>query len=153
MMGHSLLKSAKILCCIGVLLAASFMPTTPALAETAQKEGRLTLRAIMQELGAAYLRLTDALLRGEFAAVEESAKAIQGHPLPDEVVTAIKAKLGKSFGRFERADQQSHQAAADLSRRAVARDLSGSAKAFGRVMECCLSCHKQFRATLRPLSD
>ena len=110
-----------MLCGIDFLFAVSFVLTTPALTQTAQNEHPLTLRAIMQELGAEHLRLTDALLRDDFAAMEQSAKAVKGHPLPDRIATAIRSKLGKRFGSFERADEQSHQAAADLSRRAAAQ--------------------------------
>ena len=72
---------------------------------------------------------------------------------PTEIVAAIKSKLGRDFRAFERIDEQSHQAAANLAKRAAAKDLTGSAKAFGGLTEGCLSCHKQFRAALRPLSD
>jgi cytochrome c556 len=136
-----------------ILFGIVLVLATPAAAQQPNQEHRLSLRSIMQELGAEYLRLADALLRDDFEALQQSAKAIQGHPLPDEAVKSIKSKLGKSFRSFERADEQSHQAATDLSKRAAARDLSGSAKAFGRVAEGCVSCHKQFRATLKPLSD
>jgi cytochrome c556 len=113
----------------------------------------LTLRAIMQELGTEYLRLTNALLINDFKGLEESAKAIQTHPLPNEIVVAIKNRLGKKFHSFERADEQSHRGAANLVKRAAAKDLSGAAKAFGEIADGCVSCHKQFRATLRSLSD
>ncbi len=64
----------------------------------AQEKGhKLTLRAIMSELGAEYLRLANALLIDDFKGLEESAKAIQGRPLPDEIVAAIKNELGKDF--------------------------------------------------------
>jgi cytochrome c556 len=68
-------------------------------------------------------------------------------------VAAIKKKLGRKFHGFERVDEQSHEAAADLAKRAAARDIAGAAKTFGRLAESCVTCHKQFRATLRPLSD
>lgn len=135
------------------LLSALLMSTSPVVAQAQREEHKLTLRAIMQELGAEHLRLTNALFIEDFKTLEESAKAIQGHPLPDEIVVAIKNKLGRDFRAFERVDEQSHQAAADLSKRAAARDVTGSAKAFGRLTERCVSCHRQFRATLGPLSD
>jgi cytochrome c556 len=122
-------------------------------AQAQKEEHKLTLRAIMEELGAEHLRLTNALLIDDLKTVEESAKAIQGHPLPTEIVAAIKSKLGRDFRAFERIDEQSHQAAANVAKRAAAKDLTGSAKAFGGLTEGCLSCHKQFRAALRPLSD
>ena len=120
----------------------------------AQKEGhKLTLRAIMHELGAEHLRLTNALLIDDLKSVEESAKTIQGHPLPTEIVAAIKSELGRDFRAFERIDEHSHQAAASLAKRAAAKDLTGSAIAFGQLTQGCVSCHRQFRASLRPLSD
>jgi cytochrome c556 len=112
----------------------------------------MTLRTIMQELGTEFLRLTTSLLIDDFNGVED-AKVIQGHPLPDEIVAAIKNKLGTDFHAFESVDEQSHQAAAELSNRAAAKDASGSAKAFGHLTEGCVSCHQQFREALRPLSD
>jgi hypothetical protein len=133
--------------------AVSLIALTPAHAQAQKEEHKLTLRAIMQELGAEHLRLTNALLLDDLKTAEESAKAIQGHPLPAEIVAAIKSKLGKDFRAFERIDEQSHQAAASLAKRAAAKDLTGSAKAFGGLTEGCVSCHKQFRASLRPLSD
>ena len=78
-------------------------------AQVQKEEHKLTLRAIMQELGAEHLRLTNALLIDDLKTVEESAKAIQGHPLPTEIVAAIKSKLGRDFRAFERIDEQSHQ--------------------------------------------
>jgi cytochrome c556 len=122
-------------------------------AQAQKEEHKLTLRAIMQELGAEHLRLTNALLIDDLKTVEESAKAIQGHPLPTEIVAAIRSKLGRDFRAFERIDEQSHQAAANLAKRAAAKDLTGSAKALGGLTQGCVTCHKQFRAALRPLSD
>jgi len=138
-----------------IMLGVAVLSTTPTLAQTQapKQEHKLTLRVIMQELGTEYLRLTNALLVDDFKGLEESAKAIQTHPLPDEIVVAIKKRLGRNFRAFERADEQSHQRAADLVKRAAAKDISGSAKAFGGIVDGCVSCHKQFRAPLRSLSD
>jgi len=138
-----------------ILLGVAILSTSPspAQAQATKEEHKLTLRAIMQELGAEYLRLTNALLIDDFNGLKESAKAIQTHPLPDKIVVAIKNKLGRNFGAFERADEQSHQRAADLVKRAAAKDISGSAKAFGGIADGCVSCHRQFRALLRSLSD
>jgi cytochrome c556 len=136
-----------------LLFGASAMLTDLSFAQDRKNQPTMTLRTIMQELGAQYLRLTNALLIDDFRDLEQSANAIRDHPLPDEIAATIKAKLGKKFRDFERVDEQGHQAAADLSKRAAAKDISGSAKAFGRLGESCVSCHKQFRATLRPLSD
>lgn len=138
-----------------IVLGVAVLSTSPSLAQAqaTKDEHKLTLRAIMQELGAEYLRLTRALLIDDFKGLEESAKAIQTYPLPDEIVVAIKNKLGRNFRAFERADEQSHRQAADLAKRAAAKDISGSAMAFGGIADGCVSCHKQFRAPLRSLSD
>lgn len=133
--------------------AVSWTALNPARAQAQKEEHKLTLRAIMQELGAEHLRLTNALLIDDLKSVEESAKAIQGHPLPDEIVAAIKSTLGREFQAFERIDERSHQAAVGLAKRAEAKDLTGSAIAFGALTQGCVSCHRQFRAALRPLSD
>ena len=148
--GH---KGPKLICAI--LFGAAVLSTGLITANAqAQKEGhKLTLRAIMHELGAEHLRLTNALLIDDLKSVEESAKTIQGHPLPTEIVAAIKSELGRDFRAFERIDEQSHQAAASLAKRAAAKDLTGSAIAFGQLTQGCVSCHRQFRASLRPLSD
>ncbi len=122
-------------------------------AQAQSEDHRLTLRSIMQELGAEHLRLTSALLIDDLKSVEESAKTIRGHPLSTEIVAAIKRKLGRDFRAFERIDEQSHQAASNVANRAAAKDLAGSAVAFGRLTQGCVSCHKQFRASLRSLSD
>ncbi len=143
--------SRRSLIAVLTAIALTSFLTNPALTQHANHD--VTLRAIMQELGAEYLRLTNALLMEDFKDLEASAKAIGGHPLPNEIAAAIKSKLGRSFSAFETIDNQSHQAAADLARRAAAKDISGSARAFGRLAESCVSCHKQFRSTLRPLSD
>ena len=154
------LRSNRRLCfaistLVAALLGLILLSTDPAASQgqPAKDAHKLTLRAIMQELGTEYLRLTNALLIDDFKGLEESAKAIEGHPLPDEVVAAIKNKLGRNFRGFERVDEQNHKAATDLAKRAAAKDITGSAKAFGRLAEGCVSCHKQFRATLRSLSD
>ncbi len=140
----------KSICALAAMLCAAGSMSR---AQAIKEEHQLTLRIIMSELGAEFLRLTNALLVDDFKSVEESAKAVQSHPLPDEIVAAIKKKLGGSFHDFERVDEQSHKAAADLARRAAAKDLSGSATAFGSLAESCVGCHKQFRARLRSLSD
>ena len=110
-----------------ILLGGAIFSASPSLgqAQATKEAHKLTLRAIMQELGAEYLRLTNALLTDDFKGLEESAKAIQTHPLPDEIVVAIKKRLGGNFRAFERADEQSHQRAADLVKRAAAKDISG----------------------------
>jgi hypothetical protein len=66
-------------------------------AQAQREEHKLTLRAIMQELGAEHLRLTSALLIDDLKSVEESAKIIQGHPLPTEIVAAIKRSSAEIF--------------------------------------------------------
>src|SRR5512146_1965244 len=75
--------------------------TILAQAQSSKDEHKLTLRAIMQELGAEYLRLANAIIMDDFASIEESAKAIQSHPLPDAIVVAIKSRLGGEFAAFE----------------------------------------------------
>lgn len=136
-----------------LFVGIALLPIVPALAQAPKEEHKATLRAIMNDLRGEFLQLTNALLTDDFAGIERSAKAIEGHPLPDEIVTAIKNRLGKNFHAFEAVDERSHRAAADLAARAAAKDLRGSAKAFGRLADGCVSCHKQFRAALRPLSD
>jgi len=136
-----------------ILAGFAFLSTSQAQAQPAREGHDVTLRAIMQELGAEHLRLTNALLMEDFKDLDASAKAIHDHPLPNEIVAAIKSKLGRGFSAFERIDRQSHQAAAELGKRAAAKDISGAARAFGQLAESCVSCHKQFRSALRPLSD
>jgi hypothetical protein len=138
---------------IAIISAPTLSMTALAQAQPSANEHKLTLRAIMQDLGAEYLRLANALIMEDFKGIEESAKAIQGHPLPDTIVVAIKNKLGGKFGAFERADESSHRNAADLVKRAAARDVPGSAKAFAGITNGCIGCHRQFRATLRILSE
>jgi cytochrome c556 len=150
MIRHSLTSRTRFV--FAVIVAAVLLPGL-GLAQAPKEEHKATLRAIMNDLRGEFLALTNALLTDDFAGMEKSAKAIEGHPLPDEIVTAIKNKLGKKFHAFEAVDERSHRAAADLAKRAAAKDLSGSAKAFGRLADGCVSCHKQFRSTLRALSD
>ena len=138
---------------LALVLGACVIFSSPAFAQGPRTEPKITLRTIMQELGAEFLQLSNSLMIDDFNGMDEAAKAIQGHPLPGGIATAIKNKLGKDFSRFESVDQQSHQAAAELVNRAAARDALGSAKAFGHLTEGCVSCHAQFRQTLRPLSD
>ncbi len=134
------------------VLCLSVFPS-PGFGQAQKVEPKMTLRSVMQDLGIEFLRLTNALLIEDFNGVEASAKAIEGHPLPAEIVAGVKGKLGDGFHAFEAVDEQSHQAAAELANRAAAHDPLGSAKAFGRLAEGCVACHQQFRATLRPLSD
>jgi cytochrome c556 len=136
----------------GLITAAACAAGSVAAQEQTHAE-KPTLRVIMQELQVEFLKMTNALVIDDFATLAEAAKAVQGHPMPDEIVAAIKQKLGRNFAGFEKTDQQGHQAAGDLARRAAAKDAAGSAKAFGRLTESCVSCHKQYRAVLKPLSD
>jgi cytochrome c556 len=152
----SIAAFAALLWGAAVVSASLTLAQVPA----ATDEHRLTLRAIMRELGEEYVRLSKALLSDDFGGLDESARAIQHHPLPAELVTAIKKKLKPSpdpwkwgFDAFERIDEQTHRAAADLATRAAAKDLSGSARAYARLALGCVACHKRFRAALRPLSD
>jgi cytochrome c556 len=137
----------------GLLIAAAVLTANPAAAQEQKQAHKLTLRAVMQELQVEFLNMTNALFIDDFRGLEQSAKAIQGHPMPDDIVTAVKNKLGRNFRGFETFDVQSHTAAGDLAKRAAARDIFGSAKAYGRIAEACVGCHKQYRATLKPLSD
>ena len=51
-----------------IVLGAAVLSTSPSLAQAqaTKEDHKLTLRAIMQELGAEYLRLTTALLVDDF---------------------------------------------------------------------------------------
>lgn len=138
---------------IAITSASTWSLATSAQAQSSKDEHKLTLRAIMQELGAEYLRLANAIVMDDFAGIEQSARAIQSHPLPDAIVLAIKNRLGGKFAAFEHADEASHQSAADLIKSAAAKDSIGGARAFAGITNGCVSCHQQFRTTLRPLSD
>jgi cytochrome c556 len=139
---------------LAVLFGVILLSTDFALAQVPKKdEHKITLRAIMQELQAEALRLINALLIEDLGTLQASAKAIQGHPMPPEIVAAIKNKLGGKFHGFEVIDEQSHKAAGDLSKQAAAKNVMEAAKAYGRLTEACVNCHKQYRVTLRPLSD
>ena len=129
--------SQEIILVMATLFGLVLLPTALAVAEvqTTKDEHKLTLRAIMQELGAEYLRLTNTLMIEDFKGLEESAKAIQSHPLPNEIVVAIKNKLGRKFRAFEQADEQSHRRASVLVKRAAAKDISGSARAFAGMTD------------------
>jgi cytochrome c556 len=107
----------------------------------------------MQELHAECLRAGSALMSDDFASLQEAANAISGHPMPDEVVAAIKSKLGRDLRAFEALDDASHKAARNLSARAAVKDSVGASKAYNNLTATCVGCHKQFRATLKPLSD
>lgn len=148
-----LLSLRKSIMTVTTAMALGSIFLVSALAQARNHEHKPTLRAIMQELGAEYLRLANALITEDFKEAEQSAKAIQGHPLPDEIAAAIKNKLGRKFAAFERADESSHRSAAELAKRAAAKDASGSGRAFAGVTNGCISCHRQFRTTLKPLSD
>ena len=68
------------------LLGAILLLTAPALAQGPRDEHKVTLRAIMQELQTEFRQMTNALLVEDFAALQQSAKAIRGHPMPSEIV-------------------------------------------------------------------
>src|SRR3954452_22063046 len=75
---------------LALLLGICGISSEPACAQGQQSRPEMTLRTIMQELGTEFLRLTNSLLIDDFNGVEDAAKVIQGHPLPDEIVAAIK---------------------------------------------------------------
>ncbi|MCC6889083.1 MAG: cytochrome c [Hyphomicrobiales bacterium] len=120
-------------------------------AQTPPAEHAHTLHDVMEELGADYLRAANALILEDFKVLEETAGAIHHHPMPKEAMAAIKNKLGKRYGAFQAVDGQVHRAAAELAKRAAAKDIAGAAKAFGAMTNACVSCHRQFRATLKGL--
>lgn len=91
---------------LALVLGACVILSSPAFAQGP----KITLRTIMQELGAEFLQLSNSLMIDDFNGMDEAAKAIQGHPLPGWIATAIKNKLGKDFSSFESVDEQSHQA-------------------------------------------
>ena len=136
-----------------LLLGLGVVPAGHVLAQGGNNEHKITLRIVMQELQAEFLRLANAMSMEDFDTLAKSAEAIRNHQMSDELVAGIKNKLGRSFHEFERLDELSHKAAGDLAERAAAKDIIGSVKAFGRMSEACASCHKQYRSTLRPLSD
>lgn len=137
----------------GLFLALALANVTPALAQAPKAEEKVTLRAIMQELGVEYVRAANAVMLDDFKTLQEVGEAVAHHPLPDPIVAAIKRRLGKDFAAFEKVDERSHAAAISLSKQAVAKSTNGAAKAFGDLTAACVSCHTQFRAKLRPLSD
>lgn len=138
---------------VGGLIAVAMLLSGSVFAQAPKSEEKVTLRAVMQELAVEYVRAANALMVDDFKSLEEIGHAIDQHAMPNEIVAAIKAKLGKKFSGFEIADERSHAAARSLSKQAVAKNANGAARAFGELSASCVSCHIQFRATLRPLSD
>lgn len=138
-----------------VLVSGAAAGTIMALAQSAapaDKE-RVTLRAIMAELGNEYLRITDAILRDDYDQTAESASAIAHHPMPDTVVGAVKKALGSEFAHFDEIDEASHGAALALHDAATRHDSEAMARQAGTLLSKCVECHSQFRIRLRPLSD
>ncbi len=131
-----------------VAIALAAFPFSAA-AQQAKHEHAGSLHAIMEDLHGEFLRSADALLREDFDALKRSADAIKGHPMPKEIVAAVKKKLGRRFEGFEKRDEAVHKAAEALSRRAAARDAAGAAQAFARLAQGCVACHKDYRPTLK----
>lgn len=108
-----------------------------------------SLRAIMEELGANMLRVTDAISREDWAAVEKVAPHIAHHPHPaPSEMKQIFSYLGKDVAKFKGYDQQAHEAAQQLAVAAANKDGAAVISAFATVQTSCLGCHQQFRAGL-----
>ncbi|TAM62295.1 hypothetical protein EPN52_00845 [bacterium] len=137
--------------CAALVFAAATWLGGPA--EARPSPPPTTLRGVMVELQDVYLRLAQALFYDDYASMERLAKEVEAHPMPPGLVVAIKARLGSRFPGFERADEETHAAAAELARRAAAKDPAGSAKALGRLAQSCVACHAQYRPALRALAD
>ena len=138
---------------VGSVVAAALVAATSASAQAPAHDEQMTLRVIMQELAVEYVRAANALMTDDYQTLEEVGRAIEHHPLPDPIVAAIKRTLGKGFSAFEKVDERSHAAAVALARQAAAKNSAGAAKAFADLSTACVSCHTQFRAKLKPLSD
>lgn len=110
----------------------------------------MSLRTVMMELHGDYLRLSSALLYGDVAGARQAARAIERHPMPPGLVAAIRSRLGARFEDFEKADLQTHAAAARIER---AGGAAAAAKAYGDLTLSCVACHSQFRPKLLPLAD
>lgn len=142
----------RLLLLVPLFAASALLPNVYQV-RAQESQNRVTLRGIMRELGIEYLRLSNALMVEDFKSLDSSAKAIRVHPFPADIVDSIRRNLTSGFREFERTDEQTHEAATELSSRAAAKDILGSAKAFEQLTNGCVSCHHQFRASLRSLSD
>ena len=129
--------------------ALSLLLLAPVVAADEPPAAPLSLRAIMQELGANMLRVTDAISREDWAAIEKIALHIAHHPHPaPSEMKQIFSYLGKDVATFKSFDQQSHEAAQQLAAAAAKKDGAAVISAFAAVQTGCLGCHQQFRAEL-----
>ncbi len=118
----------------------------------AEQPARPDLKAIMGELGAVHVKLSDALMRGDAEAVARAAEAIAHHPLPKPLIGEIKAALGDDFARFRAYDRATHVAAEGARALAAEGILDGAADQAGAMARGCVGCHTEFRERLKPLS-
>lgn len=146
---HAIFGAAAAALVLAIAMAASGSAQTPAAKDA--KEDHHALHDVMEELLGNYLRVANALMHEDFAELEKSGSAIHHHPMPQKSIAGIKSKLGKRFAAFQAADAQVHNGAADLVKRAAAKDIVGATRAFSNVTAGCISCHRQFRPALKGL--
>jgi cytochrome c556 len=109
-----------------------------------------SFRSIMQELGRHMCVLSDAILRDDYRAIGDAARAIAEHPGPsDRELGRILQRLGPDAHQFEQADEEVHRTALALEQVARARNMAQVLRQHSALMQGCMSCHVPFRERLR----
>jgi cytochrome c556 len=124
------------------LLAIGFAGTT-ACAHAAEP---LALQTVMKDLGRHMQTVTGAIARENWAAVEETAHLIGGHPQPplSEKLRII-SFMGANMAKFKAFDEQTHEASHEMAAAAQAKDGQKVISAFQKLQTSCLNCHQAFR--------
>ena len=149
------MKTLNIKCLTLIAGLSSIIVCGQAYAETAIDASKpLMLRSIMQDLGKEMQVITDGISREEWAQVEKAAAKIADHPRPPLTERMqIMSFIGDDASKFKSTDKKTHDAARTLRDAATQKNGQTVISAFAALQNACLTCHQQFRKTIRDHFD
>lgn len=123
-------------------------------ATTAASDEAVTLKAIMQDLRNDLVKVSDGLLRDDFALMAQGARGIAEHPrIPADQVKLVAAELGEEMPVFKQLDMRVHDLSLRLKSAAGAADRDVALSSYLKLVEGCIACHVSYKERVAAALD
>jgi len=106
----------------------------------------VTLKSVMQQLGASYSSLNQAILIEDFDRAAQAANRIAHHDKPSIFQKMkIMAGLQTDMPSFKKADDKVHKLALGIEKSAKAKNIPRLIQQQSNMLSACMACHTTYK--------
>ena len=125
-----------------------FLFLTPAMASDDPKN----MKEVMQRISNDMSKLVNHIMKDEYDEILVLAEKVANHDEPPvSHRLRIIAELGLDFTDFKKNDDEVHINAVAMKKAAINKDTTAIIDNYGKVMQSCNNCHKQYRKRIQAL--